>query len=47
MLAQRNLQVTTSDNPGNPATHRIPQTFDVRPSPKLGLSSTQAVCPTS
>jgi hypothetical protein len=31
-LAQRNLQVTTSDNPGAPATHRIPQTFDLRPS---------------
>jgi hypothetical protein len=32
-LAQRNLQVTLSDNPGGPATHRIPQTLDVRPSP--------------
>ncbi len=32
-LAQRNLQVTTSDNPGSPATHLIPQTFDARPSP--------------
>ena len=31
-LAQRNLQVTHSDNPGAPATHRIPQTFDLRPS---------------
>jgi hypothetical protein len=31
-LAQRNLQVTTSGNPGFPATHRVPQTFDVRPS---------------
>ena len=31
-LAQRNLQVTHSDNPGNAATHRIPQTFDIRPS---------------
>jgi hypothetical protein len=31
-LAQRNLQLTFSDNPGNPATHRIPQTFDVVPS---------------
>ena len=38
MLAQRNLQVTTSDNPGGPATHRVPQTFDVRPSPKLAPS---------
>lgn len=31
-LAQRNLQVTRSDNPGPAATHRIPQTFDTRPS---------------
>ena len=31
-LAQRNLQVTPSDNPGPAATHRIPQTFDIRPS---------------
>lgn len=31
-LAQRNLQVTLSDNPGGPATHSIPQTFDLRPS---------------
>ncbi len=30
-LAQRNLQVTHSDNPGPAATHRIPQTFDTRP----------------
>ncbi|HUJ11436.1 MAG TPA: hypothetical protein VL171_15575 [Verrucomicrobiae bacterium] len=34
-LAQRNLQITLSDNPGLPATHRIPQTFDTRPSPPL------------
>jgi hypothetical protein len=34
-LAQRNLQITLSDNPGPPATHRIPQTFDVRPSPAI------------
>jgi hypothetical protein len=32
-LAQRNLQVTYSGNPSFPATHRIPQTFDLRPSP--------------
>ncbi len=32
-LAQRNLQVTSSLNPGGEATHRIPQTFDLRPSP--------------
>jgi hypothetical protein len=31
-LAQRNLQVTLSDNPGPASTHRIPQTFDIRPS---------------
>ena len=31
-LAQRNLAVTLSDNPGPPETHRVPQTFDVRPS---------------
>jgi len=34
-LAQRNLQVTLSDNPGPVATHRIPQTFDLRPGPAL------------
>lgn len=32
-LAQRNLQVTTSDNPGPLAAHHVPQTFDARPSP--------------
>jgi hypothetical protein len=32
-FAQRNLQVTFSDNPGPPATHRVPQTFDTRPGP--------------
>jgi hypothetical protein len=31
-LAQRNLQISPSDNPGGAATHRIPQTFDLRPS---------------
>jgi hypothetical protein len=34
-LAQRNLQITHSGNPGWPATHRAPQTFDLRPSPAL------------
>ena len=34
-LAQRNLQVTLSDNPGPADTHRIPQTFDIRPSQPL------------
>lgn len=32
-LAQRNLQITLSGNPGFPAAHLIPQTFDTRPSP--------------
>jgi hypothetical protein len=32
-LAQRNLQVTPSGNPGFPATHHVPQTLDVRPQP--------------
>jgi len=35
-LAQRNLAVTLSDNPGPPETHRVPQTFDVRPSATFG-----------
>ena len=34
-LAQRNMQFTASDNPGGAASHRIPQTFDVRPSAAL------------
>ena len=34
-LAQRNLQITSSDNPGAAASHRIPQTFDVRASAPL------------
>lgn len=34
-LAQRNLQLTFSDNPGPADTHRIPQTFDLRPAPAL------------
>jgi hypothetical protein len=33
-LAQRNLQVTTSDNPGPASAHRVPQTFEVKPSGK-------------
>jgi hypothetical protein len=32
-LAQRNMQVTFSGNPTSKASHRIPQTFDLRPSP--------------
>lgn len=31
-LAQRNMQVTHSDNPGPADSHRVPQTFDIRPS---------------
>ncbi len=34
-LAQRNLQITSADNPGSPAGDRVPQTFDLRPSPPL------------
>jgi hypothetical protein len=34
-LAQRNLQVTHSDNPGPASAHRVPQTFDIRPSRAL------------
>ncbi len=40
-LAQRNLQITVSDNPGPPSTHRIPQTFDVRPSAALTSTAGQ------
>lgn len=38
-LAQRNLQITHSDNPGAVDTHRIPQTFDVRPSRALAAGA--------
>jgi hypothetical protein len=31
-LAQRNLQITYSDNPGPAEAHFVPQTFDIRPS---------------
>ncbi|MBB5059405.1 hypothetical protein HDF16_004131 [Granulicella aggregans] len=31
-LAQRNLQLTLVDNPGPASAHRVPQTFDIRPS---------------
>lgn len=31
-LAQRNLQITLSGNPGPKSTHRIPQSFDTKPS---------------
>jgi hypothetical protein len=39
-LAQRNLAVVQSANPGNPASHRIPHTFDIRPTPKLAADTT-------
>jgi hypothetical protein len=42
-LAQRNLQVTTSGNPGFPATHRVSQTIDVRPSPPAQSASGQSI----
>ena len=42
-LAQRNLQVTTSGNPGFPATHRVPQTIDVRPSPPPQSTSRRSI----
>ena len=38
-FAQRNLDITYSDNPGPLATHRVPQTFDVRPSGPLGTGN--------
>jgi hypothetical protein len=44
-LAQRNLQVTHSDNPGPASTHRIPQTFDIRPSAAIKLAGAQSVYP--
>jgi hypothetical protein len=31
-LAQRNLSIVASDNPGSPASHRIPNTFEIKPS---------------
>ena len=36
-LAQRNLQFTPIENPGFPAGHRAPQTFDIRPSKAIGV----------
>jgi hypothetical protein len=32
-LAQRNLAVVPSGNPGGPLAHRVPHTFDIRPTP--------------
>jgi hypothetical protein len=37
-LGQRNLQLTHSDNPGLEDTHRVPQTFDLRPSAALAAA---------
>lgn len=40
-LAQRNLQLTFSDNPGPADTHRVPQTFDLKPGrPTIALPGT-------
>jgi hypothetical protein len=35
-FAQRNLEITYSDNPGPAGAHRVPQTFDARPGPAPG-----------
>ena len=35
-LAQRNITFAASGNPGGPAAHRVPQTFDTRPSVRTG-----------
>ncbi len=40
-LAQRNIQVTFSGNPGSSASRTIPQTFDARPSPPLSIAGGQ------
>ncbi len=40
LLAQRNLQVTTSDNPGPTSAHRVPQTFATKPSAPPPLDGT-------
>ena len=37
-LAQRNLEITASDNPGGAAAHLIPQTFAVRPTAVDGVA---------
>jgi hypothetical protein len=39
-LAQRNLQITPSDNPGPAESHRVPQTFDMRPSAPFNRNAT-------
>jgi hypothetical protein len=40
-LAQRNMEVTFTDNPGSPPSLRIPQTFDSRPSPPISDAAGQ------
>jgi hypothetical protein len=44
-LAQRNLQFTVVDNPGPAATHRAPQTFDLRPSKAIGTPGATGLPP--
>lgn len=39
-LAQRNLQISSSGNPGGPAAHRVPQTFDTRTSVRSAAPAT-------
>ena len=46
-FAQRNLQITFSDNPGPPSTHRVPQTFDTRPGPARRPAGSWATTRTS
>jgi hypothetical protein len=38
-LAQRNLSISFSDNPGPASAHRIPQSFDTQPSPPVTLGA--------
>jgi hypothetical protein len=40
-LAQRNMQVSFSANPGAPASHMVPQTFDLRPGPPISQTAGQ------
>ena len=44
-LAQRNLQFTVVENPGPAATHRAPQTFDIRPSKMIGTPGVAGLPP--
>ena len=47
-LAQRNLQITLSENPKSRATHVIPQAFDLRPGPvPCPTPGWCSACPTS